>query len=146
MTKSSFATTINATPKRVWDTILGKATYTDWTSAFAEGSYFEGSWEQGQQMRFLAPQGGGMAAVIAESRLHEFISIKHVGMVKENGEVDTESDEVKQWAPIFENYRLVPAGDATEVQVELDVAPEWEASMQVAWPKALSRLKALCEA
>ena len=68
MKKINFSEKINATPKKVWDTMLGDATYRDWTTAFAEGSYYEGSWELGKEIRFLSPQGGGMVAVIAERR------------------------------------------------------------------------------
>lgn len=146
MNKISMSERIHAAPKTVWDTMLGDATYRDWTSAFAEGSYFEGSWEQGKEIRFLSPQGGGMAAVIAECRPYEFISIKHVGVVKEGGEVDTESEAVKKWAPAFENYRLVQVDGGTEVQVEMDVTPDFEGCMKETWPKALARLRALCEA
>lgn len=136
---------IQAVPQTVWETMLSDATYRDWTSAFAEGSYFEGSWEQGQQIRFLSPQGGGMAAVIEESRPHSFLSIRHIGMVKEGGLIDSTSDEVKKWAPAFENYHFTPIAGGTEVRVEMDVTPEWETYMQQAWPKALARLKELCE-
>jgi hypothetical protein len=146
MTKMSISERIHAAPKRVWETMLGDATYRDWASVFAEGSYFEGSWEQGKEIRFLSPKGGGMAAVIAECRPYEFISIKHVGVVKEGGEVDTESEEVKKWAPAFENYRFVQADGGTELQVEMVVTPDWEAFMKETWPKALNRLRALCEA
>jgi uncharacterized protein YndB with AHSA1/START domain len=148
MNKLSISERIHAAPAKVWDTMLGDATYRDWTTAFAEGSYFEGSWEQGKEIHFLsAGGGGGMAAVIAECRPHEFLSIKHVGVVTAGGDVDTESEEVKKWAPVFENYRFVAAdGGGTEVQVEMDVTPDFECFMEETWPKALTRLKALCEA
>jgi hypothetical protein len=67
-------------------------------------------------------------------------------MVKADGEVDTESEAVKAWVPAFENYRFAGTDGDTEVQVEMDVAPDWEGYMQKAWPKALARLKTLCEA
>jgi uncharacterized protein YndB with AHSA1/START domain len=146
MNKLIFSQRIHAAPKKVWKTMLDDSTYRDWTSAFAEGSYFEGSWEQGKEIRFLSPEGGGMAAVIAENRPYEFLSIKHVGMVKENGEADTESEAARSWAPIFENYRFVAADGGTDVQVEMDVTPDFENYMKETWPKALERLKALCEA
>jgi uncharacterized protein YndB with AHSA1/START domain len=88
MRKIHFTETIQATPQTVWQTMLNDPTYRDWASAFCEGTYYEGSWEQGSEMRFLAPAGGGMAAVIAESRPYEFISIKHIGSIDKNGEVD----------------------------------------------------------
>lgn len=56
-------------------------TFKAWTAEFAEGSYFEGSWNAGRKIRFLVPDGSGMTSTIAESRPHEFISIKHLGIV-----------------------------------------------------------------
>jgi hypothetical protein len=146
MNRLKFSEQINAAPKKVWETMLGDATYRDWTSAFAEGSYYEGSWEQGKEIRFLSPAGGGMVAVIAENRPYEYVSVKHIGEVKADGQVDTESEGVNKWAPAFENYRLVPAGGGTEVQVEMDVTSDFEGYMKETWPKALRRLKEICEA
>ena len=139
-----FATVIHAPRETVWDVMLAPATYGEWTAEFMEGSYFEGSWEQGARMRFLAPDGNGMVAVIAESRPREFLSIKHVGYVKDGVE-DTESEMVRSWAPAYENYALSDAGDATELAVDNDVTPEFEEYMTKTWPAALARLKKLCE-
>jgi ADP-ribosylglycohydrolase len=38
------------------------------TCPFMEGSYFEESWNAGERIRFLAPDGTGMTSVIAENR------------------------------------------------------------------------------
>lgn len=86
-----FATTIHAPRKAAWDAMLAPDTYRIWTGPFMEGSYYEGSWEKGARIRFLAPDGRGMASVIEENRLHEFLSIKHLGMIKDGVE-DLESD------------------------------------------------------
>jgi hypothetical protein len=53
---------------------------------------------------------------------------------------------VKKWAPAFENYSFVPNGSATVVQVEMDCQSDWEGYMDKTWPRALARLKAICEA
>ena len=86
-----------------------------------------------------------MLAVIAENRPHEFLSIKHLGQVKDGVE-DTESDEVRAWAPAFENDSLSPDGSRTRLDVELDVLPDFEEYMTKTWPKALARVKAISEA
>ena len=78
------------------------------------------------------------------SRHNEFISIRHLGFVAQ-GVVDTESEAVRAWAPAYENYsfQAVPAG--TRVVVDQDITDEFEGFMKETWPKALARLKALCE-
>ncbi len=147
MTKQlHFSTIVDAPRHIVWNTMLDPETYRAWTAEFTEGSYYEGTWDQGHEIRFLGPGGsGGMLSVIAENRPHEFVSIKHLGVIKD-GVVDTDSPEVRAWAPAFENYTLSDAGGSTKVDVELDSAPEWDDFMSEKWPKALAKLKDLAEA
>ncbi len=142
----TFDTVIHASRRAVWDAMLTPSTYKTWTSVFMEGSYYEGSWEKGERIRFLGPGGDeGMLAVIAENRPHEFLSIKHIGQIR-NGVEDTESEEARQWAPSFENYYLKEAGTSTELTVTVDIPPEFEGFMEESWPVALAKLKAICEA
>jgi hypothetical protein len=144
MKKIHFSILIDAAPEAVWEAMLEPDTYKLWTAEFTEGSYYEGSWEEGQKIRFMAPGGGGMTSVIAASRPYEFISIKHLGFIKDGVE-DTESEEVRKWAPAFENYSFSRVGDGAELKVEIDVTPDFEEYMQNVWPKALARLKSICE-
>ncbi len=144
MTTLHFAITIRAPKKAVWDAMIGPDTYRIWASEFSDGSYFEGSWDEGQRILFLAPNGDGMTAVIAENRPYEFISIKHLGYIK-YGVEDTDSEQVRSWAPLFENYTFVDLGPDTEVRVDMDVTPDFESCMAAIWPKALARIKELCE-
>jgi hypothetical protein len=139
-----FETTIKAPRSRVWRTMLEPETYKAWTSAFCEGSYYTGSWDEGAKIRFHAPSGDGMTAVIAENRPHEFVSIRHLGTI-ENGVEDTTSEKVRAWAPAYENYRFSDAPDGCLLTVTLDTAPEWEQYMLDTFPKALALLKGLCE-
>jgi hypothetical protein len=125
--------------------MLGQETYKAWTAVFSEGSYYAGSWNEGEQIRFLSQDGSGMLSVIAENRPYEFVSIKHLGMIY-NGVEDTESGEVRRWAPIFENYTFTSVGASTEVRVDVDVHPDFEDYMLDNWPKALVTLKQICEA
>ena len=142
--KIGFNTFISAPVAVVWDVMLQPATYRDWASTFAEGSTYDGSWDEGAKIRFLSPDGGGMVARIAKNRRHEFISIEHLGMMKDWVE-DTTSEAVRAWAPAYENYSFREVDGATELTVELDVAAEWEEYMTTAWPKALAMLKEICE-
>ena len=140
-----FSQVIAAPAARVYELMIGPESYKHWTSAFADGSYYEGSWTQGKRIRFLAPSGDGMVAEIAENRPNEFISIRHLGFFA-GGVEDTDSEAVRAWAPAFENYTFAAVPDGTRLVIDQDVPADWEAYMQEAWPKALQRLKALCEA
>ena len=137
--------TIRAPREAVWDAMLGPETYRAWTAPFCEGSYYEGSWNTGDRIRFLGPGGaGGMTSVIAESRRPEFVSIKHLGIVKAGVE-DTTSPAATAWAPAFENYTFVDEFGATALTVEVETPEDFEAFMNEAWPKALAKLKEICE-
>ncbi len=52
---------------------------------------------------------------------------------------------MKKWAPSFENYTFIAKDSKTELQVDLDIADEWKDMFEDMWPKALEKLKELCE-
>lgn len=140
-----FTADIAAPVTTVFRLMLDPQAYRDWTSPFAEGSHFVGSWQQGQKIRFLSPCGDGMVSEIADHRPDAFISIRHLGYVTQGLE-DTQSDAVRAWAPAYENYRFLATPTGTRLVIEQDATPEFKAYLAEAWPKALRRLQALCEA
>ena len=141
----NFAVSINSPKEKVWRTMLDQNTYRQWAAAFAEGCYYEGSWEKGEKIKFLGPGGGeGMTSEIAENRVFELVSIRHLGYIM-NGVEDTESPEIKAWAPSYENYTFIESNGATEVRVEMESTDELAEMLAGLWPKALENLKMLCE-
>ena len=142
--RMQFSTVIAAPAARVYALLIGPESYKQWTAPFMAGCYYEGSWAQGERIRFLAPNGEGMVAEIAENRPHAFISIRHLGFIA-GGVEDTESEAVRAWAPAYENYTLLAVPGGTKLVVDQDLAEDWAESMAEAWPRALARLKALCE-
>ncbi|MEP2447198.1 MAG: SRPBCC domain-containing protein [Balneola sp.] len=136
--------TINASPEAVWNVMLEDETYRKWTSAFAEGSYYKGSWKQGEKMLFLDPEGTGMVSVIAELQPHEFISLKHIGIIQDGIE-DTESEDAKKWAPAFENYTFEEVNGKTKLSIDMDILDEFEEMFTEMWKNALKKLKVLSE-
>jgi uncharacterized protein YndB with AHSA1/START domain len=150
MEKLTFTTIINAPREKVWHTMLDDATYRQWTKPFNEGSRYEGSWETGSEMRFIGVDDngnevGGMYSKIKEARPFEFISIEHLGLITETGDVDTTSESVKKWVPAFENYTFSEKEGGTEVYVDIDVSDEWKEMFNDMWPKALVKLKEIAE-
>jgi len=139
-----FSKTINESADKVWNTMLEDETYRQWTAAFNEGSHFEGSWEEGEKIMFLGPDGNGMVSTIAENRPHEFISIKHIGVIQDGVE-DTESEEARKWAPAYENYFFTEKDGKTTVSVDMDIEGEYEEAFNEMWPNALQDLKKLAE-
>lgn len=149
MQKLNFSIIINSPIEKVWDTMLEDATYREWTKPFNEGSYYKGDWSKGSKMLFLGPdpntgKEGGMVSRIKENRLHEYISIEHLGIVHDGIE-DTASDAVKPWAGSLENYTFKGDGNKTELLVDMDINDEYKDMFNEMWPAALQRLKELAE-
>jgi hypothetical protein len=144
--KLHFEVEIEAPRALVWDTMLNDETYRDWSSAFGEGGHYEGSWEKDQRIRFLGSDGsGGMVSEIAENRPHEYVSIRHLGIVHEGLE-DTTSDAARAWAPAYENYTFSDAGTGfTKVEVDTETPPDYADAFREMWPKGLARLKEIAE-
>jgi hypothetical protein len=81
-----------------------------------------------------------MLAEIAENRLFEFISIKHLAEIND-GEIRTDAPR----ANALENYTFVESEGTTTVSVDVDMTEEFSDYMSEAWPKSLLILKELCE-
>lgn len=118
--------------------MLEKETYEEWTTEFSEGSTYNGSWDEGETIKFTDPDGNGMVAEIAESRPSEFVSIKHLAMIM--------GDETTQFeTPAFENYTFTATDGGTKLLVELEGMDEYKEMFQEMWPRALKKLKEICE-
>lgn len=142
-----FEIVINAPKEKVWDILWSDSTYPEWTAPFAEGSRAVTDWKQGSKVLFLGNKNEGMVSMIAESRPTEFMSIKHLGTVKDGVE-DVDSEEAKQWAGAYENYKLEAVKEGTALKVTMggaEIPAEFEDYFKDAWPKALSKLKELSE-
>jgi hypothetical protein len=145
MKKLFFSILIDAPKEVVYSKMIELESYKIWTAPFCEGSYYEGSWNANEKMRFLSPENGGMIAEIAVNQPNEYISIRHLGFIN-NGIEDTESEKVRSMFPAYENYTFETKDKFTELKIDLDMTEEFEQYMNEAWPKALSQLKEICEA
>jgi hypothetical protein len=151
MNKLRFYEIINAPANTVYDIMLGinnKTTYEEWTALFNPTSTFEGNWVKGSKMLFIGTdekgEKVGMVSEISENIPNQFVSIRHYGLVKDSIEI-TEGHEVEKWANGFENYLFNEINGITTVNVELDTTDEFIEYMNDAYPKALNKLKEICE-
>jgi len=148
MDKLEFSIVIDAPKEKVWNTMLEDKTYRIWTEAFMPGSYYDGDWSKGSKILFLGPGNdgkvGGMVSRIKDNRLYEYVSIEHLGEVIDGVE-DTTSDRVKDWAGALENYSFIDKDGKTELIVDMNINEEFKEMFEGMWPKALQKLKALCE-
>jgi hypothetical protein len=151
MEKLQFKIEINASVSKVFDKMLGitnKSTYEQWTALFNPTSTYEGNWNKGNKILFLGSdesgEKGGMVSEIAEFILNKFVSIRHYGLVKNDVET-TEGPEVEKWANGLENYSFEENNGKTLVTVDLDTTQDFLEYMNNTYPKALDKLKEICE-
>lgn len=151
MKKLQFKISIHAPAQKVYDFMLGlsnKATYEQWTALFNPTSTYEGSWSKGSKMLFIGVdekgEKGGMVSQIVDNMPNRFVSIRHYGLVKADAEI-TEGPEVEKWANGYENYTFEESNGTTAVTVDLDTTEDFLDYMKETYPKALHKLKELCE-
>ena len=151
MQKLQFKVSINAPVAKIYDIMLGisnKSTYEQWTALFNPTSTYEGSWEKGSKMLFVGVdekgEKGGMVSKIVDNIPDKFVSIQHYGLVNGGKEI-TEGPEVEKWANGFEDYHFDETNGTTIVTVELDTIEDFLSYMNEAYPKALNKLKEICE-
>ena len=151
MKKLQFNISIHAPVSAVYNIMLGissKSTYEQWTAMFNPTSTYEGNWEKGSKMLFIGVdekgEKGGIVSKIAENIPNQFVSIQHYGLINAGKEI-TEGAEVEKWANGFENYSFEENNEVTTVKVEIDATEEFIDFMNETYPKALNKLKELCE-
>ena len=151
MEKLQFKVSINAPVSKVYDLMLGinsKSTYEYWVSVFNPTSTYEGSWDKGTKILFVGVdeegEKGGMVSRIAENTPNQFVSIQHYGLLQAGQEI-TEGPDVDQWANGFENYTFEENNGTTTVTVDLDTTEDFVDYMNENYPKALDKLKEICE-
>ncbi len=147
MERKVFKIEIDAPRRDVWEVLFGRDTYPQWASAFMEGSRVESVdpaesqiWKKGNKVWFVGPDNEGMVSTIADNKPNEYLSIKHLGVVKKGVE-NYESD----WSGSTENYTLKSVGNKTELIIDMDITAEFQEYFDKVWPKALDIVKNLSE-
>lgn len=144
MKKVQFSIPIRAPREKVWKVLWDDESYRHWTSVFSAGSYAVSDWQEGSKIKFLSSDGNGMFSEIVKSRPPEFMSFKHLGVVK-NGEEQHIDQESEDWSGAMENYTLKETSGSTELIVEMDVTDEFQKYFEETFPKALQKIKELSE-
>lgn len=147
-----FTIHIDATPEKVFTTMLDKEAYKIWTVPFNEKeSWYEGDIEEGAKILFLGPSSEdannirGIVSRVAKYIPNESISFEHQGQVVKGVE-DTESQATKKrWEGSYENYSVVEKDGGTDLNIETNVINQFAPYTKDTWPKALESLKKLAE-
>lgn len=143
-----FEITINADVHTVYSVMLDEKYYSEWTSIFNPTSRFEGSWEKGSKILFIGEDqdggAGGMVSRIKENLRDKIVTIEHYGIFK-NGEEIITGPEVEKWAGSIEEYSFKEETGRTILTVEMKGLMEYRSYFEEHWPKALIKLKTMCE-
>lgn len=143
-----FEIEINKEPEMVYRCMIDKETYMEWTSVFNASSNYLGSWDKGSKILFIGVnsegQNEGMVSRIKENIPGKFISIEHMGILKDGIE-RTCGPDIDDWQGALENYTFHPRAGKTILTVDLDTNKEWLDYLKAEWPKALIKLKEVCE-
>lgn len=148
MNRLNYSIAIHAKADKVFETMLSKPTYQQWTAAFNPSSTYEGSWNKGEKIYFIGygedGKKGGMIARIAENIPNQFISIQHYGVLDGDTEI-TEGPMVETWQGALENYTFSESNGVTTIMVAVDTHDDYVDYFNETWPVALEILKDLCE-
>ena len=144
-----FEISINAPVEKVYRTMLDEKTYSMWTSEFNPTSHYIGSWEPGSKMLFLGTDQngnmGGMVCKIAENILNKLVSVEYIGVYEDGKEIYT-GPKVDEWAGAFEDYIFIDDNGRTFLTINNGgVSSEFVSYFSESWPKALKKLKTICE-
>lgn len=144
MQKLTFSELINAKPAQVWHALWDDANYRNWTTAFHEGSYAESDWNEGSDIRFLGPGGGGMFSRIAEKKDNERMSFEHLGVVKDFVN-QPPTEETKKWTGGRETYVLKAVDGQTQLDIDLDAPDDFAEYFKESFKKAIATIKQIAE-
>lgn len=137
-----FSIDIAAPRDKVWRVLWDDASFRDWTSVFAEGSYAVSDWNEGSTIQFIDPASrSGMSAIIEQKRPAEFMSFRHEAEIKD-GQVQPPA----AWSGAHENYTLTANDGRTTLTVDLDAPDDHRQMFEDKFPQALERVKTLSEA
>jgi uncharacterized protein YndB with AHSA1/START domain len=141
MKQLHYSVDIGAPRSKVWAVLWEDASYRDWTSVFAAGSYAISDWNQGSRIHFIDPtSNNGMSAIIEKKTPNEYMCFKHIAEIQNGKEVTYPDTAVGR-----ERYTLTDTGGGTRLHVELDAPDEYTATFDDKFPKALQRVKELAE-
>jgi hypothetical protein len=152
MKKLQFKSDIGTPAAKVYKTMIGKETFRQWTAVFNPSSDFEsgiieGSWEKGSKILFVGTDKegnrGGMVGFIRENIPNRFVSIEYKGILDGDNEI-TSGPAAEEWQG-FENYSFEANGKTTTVTVDIDVNDQMIDYFSETYPKALNKLKEICE-
>lgn len=130
---------INAEPEKVWTVLWSDISYRQWTSAFTEGSFYVGTWEENSIMKFFDPENNGMYSRVLKNDPNKEMIFLHLGEIFDGVEVP------QDWGDATESYLLEETEDGTKLTAKIKSSEEFKGFFEDKFPNALKNVKHLSE-
>lgn len=142
MKEMQFSVVINASKEKVWSTLWEDVTFRDWARLIDEGTYIQGTMEEGNEIQFISSLSGyGVTDMIERLIPNEYVLFRHRADTIESGK----QIRTNEWTGGSESYTLIEENGVTTLIVKTDVPAEQEETFNVRFPQALMRIKTLAE-
>ncbi|MDF0720686.1 hypothetical protein P0M11_11815 [Kaistella sp. PBT33-4] len=86
MKELKFSIIIEASPQKVWDALWNQDSYSQWTSAFQQGSRYEGSLDEGSIVRMFDAGNNGMYNLVLVNKPFREMKLRHLGWLHNGAE------------------------------------------------------------
>ncbi|RZJ47512.1 MAG: SRPBCC domain-containing protein [Chryseobacterium sp.] len=130
---------INATPEKVWTVLWSEISYTQWTSAFSEGSFYVGTWDENSIIKFFDPKNNGMYSKVLKNDPNKEMIFLHLGEIYDGVEVP------RDWEDATESYLLDETEEGTKLTARIKASEEFKGFFEDKFPNALKNVKHLSE-
>ncbi|MCX8534010.1 SRPBCC domain-containing protein [Chryseobacterium luquanense] len=130
---------INASPEKVWTVLWDDFSYRQWTSAFTEGSFYIGTWEQDSIVKFFDPNNNGMYSRVLKNDPSKEMTFLHLGEIFDGVEVP------QDWGDATESYILEETEEGTKLVARIKTSEEFKSFFEDKFPVALQNVKNLAE-
>lgn len=146
LTPLNFKVTINTSVETVWHKMLDLESYKIWTAVFEPGSFYEGSWDLGNEISFKSGRPGGLTGTITKNEYLKVVEIAYEGMFNDQNLVDDSTEEARAMKGLIERYSFSTINEnQTQLDVYVESLESFSDFMNEQWPLALEKLKEICE-
>lgn len=135
----TFEVQIEATPEKVWSVLWNDISYRQWTTAFTEGSFYEGTLEEGTIVKFFDPNNNGMFSRVEKNVPNKEMKFLHLGEIYDGVE------QPQDWGEATESYILEETESGTTLKGVIQTPEEFKGFFEEKFPTALGIIKNLAE-
>ncbi|MEO6109793.1 MAG: hypothetical protein ABIP50_02175 [Candidatus Saccharimonadales bacterium] len=142
MKEMTFSLEIHASKETVWNTLWQDETLREWMGVIDPGTYMVGDLKEGNEIQYISAENGyGVTSLVETLVKYEFVLFTHTADTQDTGK----RERAKEWTGGKESYLLVEKDGITTLKAVYDVPLKMVEYFEVAYPKALGKVKELAE-